>query len=104
MFIPSFSRYRTWVHFIHRIGNKILPAGENLPDRAYHAIDMFNAVYDSVGIIHKNNITVLSHKFYHEAALYLIPQFIQVLQSDLYYPFKANLPDPCHSGAAQMFS
>ena len=65
---------------------------------------MLNAVHNNVLVIYKDNITVLSHNLHHQAALYHIPQFIEIFQADADHSFQSRLFHRQDPGAIQMLS
>ncbi len=67
---------RQWVIFFLGHGNEIGSAGQNFPERAYHARDMLNAVYDHVLIIHKNNIAVFSHDLNDQPLMFQVAHLV----------------------------
>ena len=89
--------------FLLSVGNKVLPAGEHLPDGAGLRRYVLDAVNDPVFLVAENEIAVLSHKLQNQILSAQISQLIVMLDLKMDNPFQIRLPDPDDFSAADMF-
>ena len=85
-------------------GHKIVPAGQDLPDRADHGGYMLDAVHDLLITVQEDDIGVFAHDFHDQGMAAEVAHFIEMLDLKAQDPLQAGLTDGDDPAVLQMLA